>query len=1008
MSRKWERHTNSSKMLRRYLLTASTLALVGAAGSTAFAAEQSNVTDQRQAANSAPVGEIVITGSRIKRTTDFDTPNPTTVVDNSYLHNLGIVNLGDAMVQIPANVSTFTPQATGNSNFFAGSTIANLRGINPYFGSRTLTLIDGRRHVPTNQGDSVDLNFIPSVLLQRMDVVTGGASAAYGSGAISGVNNIILNKTLQGAKVDADYGITGHGDGDSYHIGAAAGTKLFGGRGHLVIAGEYQNQSEVGCINARSWCAQNVGYVSNANGGVTQGETYTQYNTALPNFNLASDIHFNGISLNGVIWGLGTGPAFQATADGAGVVPFALGTRADGTQSTIVNGNAIGGDGIPLNQYTNLIGHTDRHTFHGHFDYDVTDSINFSLDGEYGKVSTRNDTQAFPSNYVGLTADNAYVMSNPAIAAVVGGFNFLGKDWSSQVNSRSTWDTTVWSVVGDLSGGIGDSSWTWDTYLTHGHTKRIQSVLDNPHLNSLNYALDAVFPYVDPSNPGLGVDTTADPVCRAVRDGSADPLAAGCVAIDPFGTQPLTDAQHAYGFGYLQENELVNQTVAAANVTGDLFDGFGAGPVGLAVGGEYRWENIKNLNMSGPPATDYFIQYGDSFRGKVSVWETYGEVNVPVLKDVPFAQKLEFDGAVRYSHYHNVGQGPIFNKASHGLATWKISGIWDPTTWLRVRGSQSRDSRAGNFRELYYGQILHAGGLFGFCDASPGSRTDPCDIILQGNPAVKPETSDTSTLGVVLTPGGALDGFQFAADYYFINLKNGITPAGGQLQDILRACRTSGNANSAACDGIVLDDPANPLNSGIASVIEGSYNATSYKVKGIDFSANYNHEFNNADTVNVRLIATKTISQWVTTQVGLPARNIVGENGTANSFLPDFQSSPNWVGNLSVTYTHGGFTGTVQGRYVSSGTYDFYGVGPDDVNYAPNLSYTYSSLKIPFYQMYNMTLSYTFQDVAGDNSSMQVYMTINNLFDRNPPQTGSAVYYDRLGRAFRFGVRASF
>ena len=159
MSHDRERSTNTSRRLKHYLLTASALAIVGAVGTTAFAAEQSNVTDQRSQRTrrrEQPVGEIVITGSRIKRTTDFDTPNPTTVVDDSYLHNLGIVNLGDAMTQIPSNVSTFTPQATGNSNFFAGSTIANLRGINPFFGSRTLTLVDGRRHVPTNQGDSFD------------------------------------------------------------------------------------------------------------------------------------------------------------------------------------------------------------------------------------------------------------------------------------------------------------------------------------------------------------------------------------------------------------------------------------------------------------------------------------------------------------------------------------------------------------------------------------------------------------------------------------------------------------------------------------------------------------------------------------------------------------------------------------------------------------------------------------------------------------------------------------
>src|SRR5215470_3395267 len=125
--------------------------------------------------------EIVVTGSRIRRTSDFDTSNPTTVVDGQYMKDLGIVNLGDAISQLPSNVSSFRPETTGNSNFFTGSTIANLRGLNPFFGSRTLTLIDTRRFVPTNQGDGVDLNFIPSVLIDHIDSVTGGASAAYGS-----------------------------------------------------------------------------------------------------------------------------------------------------------------------------------------------------------------------------------------------------------------------------------------------------------------------------------------------------------------------------------------------------------------------------------------------------------------------------------------------------------------------------------------------------------------------------------------------------------------------------------------------------------------------------------------------------------------------------------------------------------------------------------------------------------------------------------------------------------
>ena len=141
--------------------------------------------------------EITVTGSRIRRD-DFSSPTPTTVVDAEYLHNLGIVNLGDAIVQMPANVGRNTPAANPGGNFFNGSTIANLRGLNPFFGSRTLTLVDSRRHVPTNQGDGVDLNFIPTIIIDRTEVVTGGASASYGSGAIGGVTNILLDRDYEG------------------------------------------------------------------------------------------------------------------------------------------------------------------------------------------------------------------------------------------------------------------------------------------------------------------------------------------------------------------------------------------------------------------------------------------------------------------------------------------------------------------------------------------------------------------------------------------------------------------------------------------------------------------------------------------------------------------------------------------------------------------------------------------------------------------------------------------
>src|SRR5262245_3441870 len=231
-----------------FLAVAMTLGLAG----PAFAQDQ---PADNSSAGAQTLDEVTVTGSRIRRTTDFDTANPTTVVDASYLQNLGIVNVGAAITQLPSNISNNTPTTTGNANFFTGSTIANLRGLNPFFGSRTLTLINTRRFVPTNQGDGVDLNFIPSILIERVDSVTGGASAAYGSGAIAGVQNIFLNTKLEGGRVDADYQQSMHSDGKDKHVAAAFGHGFAGDRGHFVVGGEYEDMDAVGCINARDWCS---------------------------------------------------------------------------------------------------------------------------------------------------------------------------------------------------------------------------------------------------------------------------------------------------------------------------------------------------------------------------------------------------------------------------------------------------------------------------------------------------------------------------------------------------------------------------------------------------------------------------------------------------------------------------------------------------------------------------------------------------------------------------------
>src|SRR5689334_4010774 len=280
---------------------ACAVALLLGAQSALSADDTSQESKSEQAKAAALLDEVTVTGTRIKQRADYVSPNPIQTIDASEIQRLGIVNISDALTQVPSNVSFFTPQNMGGSAFFVGSTLANLRGLNPFFGTRTLTMVDTHRFIPTTQGDSVDLNFIPSNLIERTEIVTGGASAAYGSGAIAGVVNILLNHNLNGIKLDADYGQSEHSDGKNYHFGIAGGTDLFGGRGHIIAGGEYQKEDAIqSCSDARAWCARGVTGFSNDTGfNFTAGLPYTPKIPGQPWSIITDNVRYNQLSTTG-------------------------------------------------------------------------------------------------------------------------------------------------------------------------------------------------------------------------------------------------------------------------------------------------------------------------------------------------------------------------------------------------------------------------------------------------------------------------------------------------------------------------------------------------------------------------------------------------------------------------------------------------------------------------------------------------------------------------------------
>jgi iron complex outermembrane recepter protein len=1010
------------------------------------------------------LAEVQVTGTRIQQRGDYVSPTPMATFGAEDLEKLGIVNVSDAMTQIPQNVSQFTPANTGGSAFFVGSTLANLRGLNPFFGTRTLTLVDSRRFIPTTQGDSVDLNFIPSNMISRMEVVTGGASAAYGSGAISGVVNVILDKNLTGIKVDMDYGVTGQGDGDNYHIGLAGGMDFAGDRGHVIAGGEYQKSDVIqSCSDARDWCGDSRGFFNNNTGfAFAAGLPYTPKIAGQPNFVVTPGLTNNQTSSTGVIFQSNVGGAFgqggffgppgapiapatnqtaQFNAAGTDIVPYTVGQ--EGWRS--IGGLVVGGSGDSAYKNLTLYPEVERKTFFSHADFEITDTLGTYLEVSYGQVEASNNQWETGQNSTGncIKSDNAFLgtlstNARNALAAASGNSVFgasnefcaafapgtwatvVQKNWNPQNLQTVFTDTKVTRVVAGLDGKFGDT-WSWDAYYQYGKTTRDQ--IGDQYRTNWRYtmAVDAVL------DTRVGSATLGQPVCRVTNTGvmpspTLDPiLAQGCQPLNVFGNK-ASPAALAYAFGDLTEHDDIRQDVLAASATGELWEGWGAGALAAAVGVEYRKDSLDNNAGDLPFAirTDFPLQYGDSFAGETEVAETFLELEMPILKDMAFADVLTLNGAVRYAHYKTTGgAGTIGGTNSQDITTWKIAGVWDPINWLRVRGSHSKDLRAAGFRELFYSQSIPEGGFFGVVNnpwqnPAVNNGTDNSVLILSGNVDIKPETGTTTTAGFVLSPSGWAEGMHFSFDYYDIKLEDGM--ALGGAQNNINQCYAG---DTYYCQFVTFGTPlpGNTPNSNITSTRAIYINQQTYKTKGFDVAWDYSIPVSDVmgdvpGNVSFRLTASHALETIVPS-----GADVAGQNGVDQGFLSDFAASPDWSGNLTISYANGGFVGTLQTRYVSAGNLDQQNpkTGPDSSSYNPNLTYSVNDNTIPSYFNFNGTVSYDFKLWGAERT--EAFLTVNNIFDKEPPFAGTGfqgtggtnvVFYDALGRTFRVGVRAKF
>ncbi len=1095
--------------------------------------------------------EVQVTGTRIKHS-DFTTAVPTTVIDTKTMENAGVVNVGDVLALTPSNVSNFTPATTGMSSFNTGAYVPDLRGLNPFFGSRTLTLIDSQRPVSTSTLDSFDLNMIPTALVERIDSVTGGGSASYGSGAVAGAINIILNHNLEGGRFDADtYATMGDNDAKSNHIAFAYGHGFMDGRLHAVIGAEYQKQDPARCMtSSRDWCSANKGpYQTStivASGYGTASTAIQQIGTGLTTNVNANGVFapavFNTSSFNGYTL---TTPDFTSSNAGGD------GTQAFNANSSIYLGTAPGGDGTFVNQYANLMTSVKRRIVSGLFSFDINDNLKTTLDLNYGKVNAINPLSNFQiTTGTILGFDNPYLQAATGLDAAglqaaanasanaAGSFDSpgysLAKDWNTQIPDVQFNDTTLKQAQLGLEGTIPGSSWSWDAHALYGKTSNVQGSYHEPTVLQFSMAMDATasgcrvdqglaaaytsaqangyagggagFLGLFGAGTGLplwarlyngvqnGIDVVS-PVTGLTASQTLALFASRCQPLNPLGTGALSANAATYAFGPLSLALQQKVTSFNVNTSGDIFDGIGAGPFTAAVGYDYHKENTQNDFASCPGArntldnanltdaqreclgiaTDFAYQFGNDYGGTITFNEVYAELNLPLLKGVKGANLLGVNVAGRESWYENKANYGVDvvpgTKNKGSLATWKAAVVYEPIAGIRFRGSQSHDSRAPNPRDLYYSQTFVPGGPFGgFCFSGNFQSSSPvCFVNLVGNIDLKPETSNTTALGLVFQPT-QLPGLEASADWFHVKLKNAIQ--GGGLAGLF------GCAGGGSCDSVQFNnyyyDPANPAPGtprgvsatpvagwltgidayrlgDVTNIIgdnEAAYNGGVTEENGIDFSVSYSAGLPDGSRLSVRSLTTLVTKQTVQANKDGPVTNALNSIGGLGLFLPNFQSAAHLRGNVYVNWTKGNLNITPNMTWIAPGNlsntalscspsdfsasgtlcdwlaHGYYSSGNPDGSpqtaeqlTASQVGYTILPLgvknRVGAYFLFGLNGSYNLTNIPGVDS-LQIWGQVNNLLDRPPPfvnQTtpGAALaFYDALGRAYRIGFRLKF
>ncbi len=955
-------------LIERFNLRVALTVFCGLMTGPAWAQDSSPSAATEQASDEV-VEELVVTGSRIQRENGYDQPTPVTSISNEALQAAAPSNIPDGLNMLPQFKPTNTRQRC--CDIGTSGNYLNLRGLGS---SRVLVLLDGARIAPSRESGDVDANLLPEMLVNRVDIVTGGASAVYGSDAVSGVVNYIIDQDFTGFKAMAQGGSsTGHGDNDEVKFGIAGGMSFASGRGQVVASLEHyesdglrisdreqaRNGHYLGGVGAPTLPFENLTGIINiaaTNGGVIVNET-----NGLP-------VPDAGAPLAGTLF-----------LPGGTTRPFDMGPRVVGITPV-----ARGGDGF-IYGAGSALAELETDKLYTRLNYDLSDNLSAHvrlIAAESNTVQYTLESSARGGTAFTIFRDNAFLPTSVGTqmdTAGVSSFRLAREhnDWGMIGNdvTNSTYDINI-----GLEGAFTGTSWSWQASYTNGETELDGAAFNNPIIENVYAAADAV---IDPASGNI--------VCNVTLTNPGE--FPGCEPFNPFGEGSTSAAALGYMVGTSDQIITNGQDILSIGGQGEWFE-MPAGPLAVAVGAEYIQRDLEmesntyavtQVNPTGirglptnycpTPETCQFGRWGQGNFGVAdasdSRSELYGEFLAPLLKDSPMARSLELTGAFRYTDYEYSG----------GVNTWKIGLDYVPVEPLRIRGNISRDIRAPNLFELFAGPTRSFGSTTLISDpqnpvAVPGAYVN----LSQGNQNLEPETADTMTIGFIYEPSW-LPGFSGSIDYFDIEIDDAI--ADTTPQSVLDRCE---QGDQMSCDAVSRD----PTTNIITQIILQKINLDSLSVSGFDFDFSYQREVG-PGLLKLRLIATNA-SERIT---------VIAGNETDYA---GFTGDPEWRGNLTAAYDVGNFYFSLQQRYIESvKRWIFVPGGPrfEDTD-NPSVSYT------------DLTASWN----VGGTDRIQLYATINNLFDKQPPQqptpfVAGLAYptnasYDIVGTMATLGARIVF